>query len=326
MNARDATAGFTLLEVLAAATIAALLAGLALAVTDRALQQWRRMEGGFSTITAGRLVLDQIERDFQAACAPGGNGRWLQLTVVDSTAALAHRGWVTQAAKLRPPEASVRVAPRGGDSPDPLRAARFGTAGAWLKLLTTTAESAGEPALPRAIAWQIARRPINGPINADNPAPVRYTLFRSAVTALDTFRQGYDLGAAGYASNASTPAPTRAPATLGNPNNVDAFAANIVDLGIWLYRRDAAGNLLRIFPVDEDDREHSAAAASESRPEVADVMVRILTDEGAARLAALESGRTPRPAEHASDGDWWWAVVEENSRVLTRRIELKGAP
>jgi hypothetical protein len=26
-----------------------------------------------------------------------------------------------------------------------------------------------------------------------------------------------------------------------------------------------------------------------------------------------------------NDAEWWWSVVEENSIVVTRRIELKGS-
>jgi len=29
--------------------------------------------------------------------------------------------------------------------------------------------------------------------------------------------------------------------------------------------------------------------------------------------------------EHATDAAWWWAVVDANSTVFTRRIEIKGA-
>ena len=60
---------------------------------------------------------------------------------------------------------------------------------------------------------------------------------------------------------------------------------------------------------------------------MADVMVRILTEEGARIIGGMErgSGTLLRPTAYATDGEWWWAVVEANSRVVVRRIEIKGA-
>lgn len=55
-------------------------------------------------------------------------------------------------------------------------------------------------------------------------------------------------------------------------------------------------------------------------------MIRILTEEGASLLEAIESDRIPlRPPQYGSDAGWWWGVVEAHSRVFTRRIEIKGA-
>ena len=55
-------------------------------------------------------------------------------------------------------------------------------------------------------------------------------------------------------------------------------------------------------------------------------MVRLLTERGATLLAEIESGagRVTRPPAYASDAEWWWAVVEANSRVYVRRVEVKG--
>ena len=60
-------------------------------------------------------------------------------------------------------------------------------------------------------------------------------------------------------------------------------------------------------------------------PEVADVMMRVLTEDGAKMIDALESGAgvVIRPAG-STDAEWWWSVAEANSRVYVRRIYLKG--
>jgi hypothetical protein len=161
---------------------------------------------------------------------------------------------------------------------------------------------------------------------------VRYTLFRSAVAADNTMASGNNVTAAAYASASASSGTARAPSTLTNPNTTgDTLATNVVDFGIWLYVRDSSGALRRIYPADNSDLAHPATDAvflgDPSRfPEVADVMMRVLSDEGARLLDSMErgSGVVARPANYANDAEWWWAVVETNSRVFTRRIEIKG--
>ena len=150
---------------------------------------------------------------------------------------------------------------------------------------------------------------------------MRYSLFRSAVSSQTTFSNGYDVTSGAYGTALTNPG-------TGN----DILATNVVDFAVWLYLRDAGtGALRRIFPADNNDLAHAArdagsAADSNRYPDAADIMLRVLTDEGARILDAMErSGSTVgRPAAYASDAEWWWAVVEVNSRVFVRRIELRG--
>jgi hypothetical protein len=63
-----------------------------------------------------------------------------------------------------------------------------------------------------------------------------------------------------------------------------------------------------------------------SFPQVVDVMIRVLTEDGARRLDALEAGAGRlglRPAQYPTDAEWWWGLVEANSEVFTRRIVLR---
>jgi hypothetical protein len=198
-----------------------------------------------------------------------------------------------------------------------------------LRFITTNVESGGS--LPVAVSWQIARRPLSGSITTGNPAELRYSLFRAAVSPANTLTGGNDVTASAYGSGSSAPAGTRTSATMTNPNTADVLGSNVVDFGVWLYARETNGALRRIFPTDSADTAHAAhdmgAAPDAARfPEVADIMVRILSEPGAARVAEMESGagRILRPAAYASDAEWWWAVVEANSRVYTRRVEMKG--
>lgn len=332
MNRTRPAQGFTLLELLVAVSITLVLAGLMLTVVTGTLNLWHRTQDGFSTATQAKLALDMVERDFQAMLSRKDGGNWLAVDVVNTPGNLATHGWLVPAAAIKPATSeSQRLLPLSNNGAAPLISdARFGMSGAWLRFISTNVESAGS--LPVAVAYQVARRPLSGAIVASTQADVRYTLFRAAVSAANTFTSGNDVTVPVYGSNSATPAGPRSAATLTNPNSTDALATNVVDFGVWLYVRDpASGGLRRIFPTDNADLNHvardSGAAADATRiPEVADVMLRILTEQGATLLAQIESGggRITRPPDYASDAEWWWGVVEANSRVYTRRIEIKG--
>ena len=332
MNRTRPAQGFTLLELLVAVTITLVLAGLMLAVVTGTLNLWHRTQSGFSTATQAKLALDMVERDLQAMISRKDGANWLAVDVINTPGNLVTHGWLVPTAAIKPATSeSQRLLPLSTNGKTPLISdARFGMSGAWLRFISTNVESEGS--LPVAVAYQVARRPLSGAIVATTQADVRYTLFRAVVRKDDTLAGGYDVTAAVYASNSTTPAGSRRAATLTNPNSTDALATNVVDFGVWLYVRDTAnGGLRRIFPANNADLSHvardSGGAADATRiPEVADVMLRILTEQGATLLAQIESGggRITRPPVYASDAEWWWGIVEANSRVYTRRIEVKG--
>src|SRR5690606_6550378 len=81
----------------------------------------------------------------------------------------------------------------------------------------------------------------------------------------------------------------------------DTLAMNVVDLGIWLYRRDSNNQLERIFPSDADSPPEFSVPG-DGVPAEADLMVRILTDQGAATIAAMENGLIPVPPDY--QGNW----------------------
>ncbi|MDI1250773.1 MAG: prepilin-type N-terminal cleavage/methylation domain-containing protein [Lacunisphaera sp.] len=324
MNRHATPRGFTLLELLVAVTITLLLAGLTLMVTTGTLNLWRRTQETFTAGTQAKLALDLIERDLQSAiCRQEANGTvWLATDVINVPGTLAgNHGWKTVPLMKPATAESQRLVPDPVNGLEPgIADARFGLSGAWLRFIAATIESENERALPRAIAYQVARRPVSGSVAASNPAEVRYSLFRTAISSQTTFADGYNVATA-YA------------AALTNPGTGDdALATNVVDFGVWLYVRDAAGALRRIYPAYNADRSHAATDAlapgdANRFPVVADVMVRILTDEGARILDAMEraNGTITRPGNFGNDAEWWWAVVEANSRVYVRRVEVKGS-
>lgn len=333
MKRSSAIRGFTLLELLVAVTITLVIAGLMLTVTINVLNLWRRSQAGHTQATTARQVFDLLEQDLQSAIRRREAGCWLAADILDSPGSLSNHGWLLGAGPMKP---------AGGGSLRPLPApvaggkwllqnARFGLSGIWLRLVATNVESGGS--LPAVVAYQIARRPVAGDPRPANPAAIRYSLYRSVIGNADTFALGYDVTAAAYASPTNNPAGAgstayRAARNVMNPSQANLLGSNVVDFGCWLYVRNPDRTLLRVYPAGPDDVSHQAtgtSTASDTRyPEVADVLLRILTEEGATLVEAIEAGRVPRPPAYGTDAAWWWDVVESHSRVFIRRIEIKG--
>ena len=135
-----------------------------------------------------------------------------------------------------------------------------------------------------------------------------YSLFRSMVDPSTAFTTGYNIG------NFDTAQAT--------PSQNDLIASNVVDFGVWLYSKSASGDLIRIYPTSSDDNYHAAQTPT-TAPAVIDVMVRLLTEEGASMISAIEQGSLP-PPNGVSPDEWWWTVAAQHSRVFTRRIEVRS--
>ena len=322
MKTNGARRGFSLLELLVAIAITLTLAATLLAVTTATLNLWRRTQDNFTTATQARLVLDYLERDLQAALFRADGHTWLAIDIINPPASLTTHGWLTTTMmKPNSTESQLLAPPAVNGVSATIADSRFGLSGAWLRFNTSNVETSGS--LPIAVSYQIARRPLSGTnLTATNLAEVRYSLFRSAIAADTTFATGHDV-LIGYGSGSSTPQATRNTGTLTNPNPSDLIATDAVDFGVWLYARDVSGELTRLFPTSNSTFTWDASASG-NFPVVADVMVRILTEEGAKLVAAMENGAMSRPDEFATDAAWWWAVVEANSRVVVRRIEMKA--
>lgn len=295
MKRRGASAGFTLLELLLAAAITAAMAAMIIAVVSGTLSLWRRTQDQVTTDAAAELVLDYLERDLETALFRADGRTWLRCEGFD--AALVRHGWL-QALRMKP-----AVSRFTGDSALGIAAARFGCSGLCVRFF---AASGG---VPVAVSYQLGRRASNGAPTPD-PESIRYSLFRVTSTDKATLATGYDVR--DYEAAMITPDPSQ------------VIGTNVVDFGVWLYRPDAAGRLQRIFPRLETDLTHEGATA-DAFPTCADVMIRVLTEEGAARLSALERGLAPVPPGYAGrEGEWWWSLAEAHSQVYVRRVIVRG--
>jgi prepilin-type N-terminal cleavage/methylation domain-containing protein len=315
--------GFTLLELLVAAAITLVLAGIMLSVTAGALAAWRRAQGVQDTAVAASLALDLLERDLQAAAVRNDTNVWLASEVINSTAQVAAHGWFV-AGSIKPAGAqSQRLLPAG---PAPhIEDARFGLSGCWLRFFTGKPDTNGtgrDLSAPSAVAYQILRRRIGA---TDGEA--RYRLYRADVRQTasgsgrpGTFQSGYDITTGNYATGSTTQGDA---GTVLTPATADALGDNVVDFGLWFYVRTPSGDLQRVYPTTNADLSARVPQGGVV-PQVADVMLRVLTLDGATQINAIEAGLVVRPEIYATDADWWWAIALANSAVFTRRIELKG--
>lgn len=335
---------FTLVELLVALGLTALIVGFTLAVSERMLASWSRQNSMLAGRAAARLIFDRLASDLQSALG-GDDGRvWLAATILD------HPGnsgiWIS----------SPREKPRGAAAgslrlgPPQLREDRFGQAGVWLRFFTTgramraAVSGEGEQNLPApvAVAYQLIRRSAE---KAGWEGKGRYLLHRSevrpaaAVGRPGTMETGFDLdpdnvsSAYMQASAGNDGTQIGDPLAIIRPENPDyVLAENVVDFGVRLYRRSDEGRLELIFPLTGHDTVHLARTPPKPRgsgpemfPSAVEVMVRILTEDGARQLATLEGdagAKIPRPARFGDDADWWWSVVNANSEVFTCWISL----
>lgn len=324
-RARSAS-GFTLVELLVAAAITAALAGALLATVVQVLGLGARSGSTVTTAGEAARILDQVSRDLEAMVWRPDAGAWLAATVQRDQAGAGDSGMTdadwTGAAKP-PGLPSLRLDPADGSQADP----RFGQAGVWLRFFTTEPDandSATNRSLPRAVSYQIVRRRA-GRGHA-------YQLYRSQVRpggTNSTFSSGYDL----FASPYTTPnGSEQHPGNIRRPNTRFLLGNHVIDLGLRVYVRAGDGGVEPAFPLGPAGEQSFVATAGTSpvpgyagrpvtrgRPVRLDVLVRILTEEGAQAIANLEAGRIPVPlgrtrAEH------WWELAEAHSRVHVRTV------
>lgn len=337
--------GFTIIELLVAVGVTALLVTLMINIVTSILTNWNRSSGSLSSGNQARLALDQISQDLQGAILKNDGNVWLAATIRQNQpvpfTGHGDESWTTG----KPPTDSLAVAPSGLSIED----YRFGRGGVWLRFFCTpsganTASDLTTISAPRAVAYQILRRQIGGSGSA-----YVYQLFRSEVTPDVTFAQGYDLYATTntYSGASGSVTASGVAETIRNPVPQNVIASGIVDFGIRLYVKDTndtngdsnTNDPVEAFPVDRTtstsgSSTYDAFAATSSTssltdpgagtnigkgsPIAAEVMIRVLTPEGIRLIEAFET----TPANFPNDT--WWGIVEQNSNVYTRRIDIKS--
>lgn len=353
-NPRRAESGHTLVELLVAVAVTLVLSGLMIGLVANTLGHWQRAGGELAATIEAERALDFLEGDLRAAVLRRDGCVWFAATVQpDQTGAgdpggsLANwsapggvkPGWGSPGSA----DSSLALQPASGRIDD----CRFGMAGMWLRFVTAVPDdnsALASTSAPRVVGYQLLRHAIAGTAGAT----VRYSLFRAEVRPQgtpSTFSVGGDVFAAEYNQPSVGGTNLGDPGTVRRPRRDQLLANNVVDFGVRLWGRDAAGRSVLLYPVNGNNLGFAAtvrdgtaelaaawspnpalppAAASAHGyvaaemaygfPAAAELLVRVLTEEGARRIEALEAGQ--------GDGGTWWTVAVAHSRVYTRWVEI----
>jgi hypothetical protein len=318
------------------------LAGFIVAIVANVSGFWSRTSGRVSAEAQARFILDQVVLDLQSSLYRDDGAAWLAVTIPANT---NNTGlWNTTGAVAAALKPANNAGSLQGIATGALDQARFGIAGAWLRFFTVKrgANTAGQPATfsaPVAVGYQIVRRSISGADNR-NPVDRRYLLHRAEVrparisaasTRNGVLETGFNLAAAAYAPAGGGGVQAGDPGELRYPTINSVIGENVIDFGVRLYVRDAtaADGLRRVFPASNTTLTYLARspatlpAATDPFPAVADVMVRVLTDEGASAIASYERGAVTAPQGVTAQA-YWWQLAVAGSQVFTRRIVING--
>ena len=360
---RTNKSGFTVLELLVAVSVTALLAGMLLNITSQVVSTQTKASSDLETNQVAQFILDRIQEDLHCAVFRNDGNVWMAANILEDTSTSS--SWNDDDVINGKPtneKGSLRIVPEDwGDGPNDLFAqannqlslfdSRFGISGTFFRFFTQAPEldpDVSNTGGARAIAYQIIRHGLT----KASTSRARYQLFRSDVTTKETFSSGYNLHPTEGNYLGSGPNGSRDAGNIINPifNDIDgastdfSLASNIIDFGIraFLINKSSSGDgyLTQIFPDVNSSTgggsppyqyfaTSNLSYISETRkpskysnfPEVVDVMIRILSTEGASAISAYEEGLIPTPSGFTPE-EYWWEIAEKNSEVYIRRIRV----
>jgi len=311
--------GFTIIELLVAVGVTALLVSLMLTIVVNILGGWSKSSGTLTSGNQARTVMDMITADLQSAIMRRDGNVWLVATIQTTPTGGEWGSSKKPATSSSSSSADSSLYIPTLANNQALEDYRFGQGGMWLRFFSSppdTNASSATLSAPRAIAYQIVRQSV-----ATGSAEKRYLFFRSELAPNSTFTAGYNLFDTGnyYASGAGS--------VLRTPTSNDLIANNVIDFGVRFYKRNSTNALVPIFPATGNicfaatsDTAKSGPGGEGSPvrdfPTVAEIFVRILTDDGVAKISNLE--------ENLNNSETWWDIALANSRVYSRRIEIKS--
>lgn len=304
---------FTLLEVLVAVVLTALLTLIMVSLTINTGNFYQRSTGELDRSSRARLVLDLLVQDLQGTIIRPTKDVWLAVDVLTDTT--NSRRW-EHAPGEKPAMESLQLDPKPREDTDLIdpHDYRFGQAGMWLRFFTTPQDrevfAKGREVIGdvNAVAWQLIRSRI-APHTAS--AESDYQLFRSVVRADRTFDAGYSIDDYHGSSQLGQPGEIQTPA----PESV--VCSQIVDFGVIIRQRNADGQIVEGFPNRHSslpplDDPHRYRVPKDGTPETIEVFVRVMSTP--AMRALLQ-----READGLSAQEWW-RLVERDSRIFSRTV------
>ena len=193
---------FTLIEVLVAVGITALLAAFIVTIVTNVSGFWSRTSGRLSAEAQGRFILDQLTLDLQSALFRDDGGTWLAVTIpanINNTGLWTTTGSTPAALKPANVAGSLQFIATADLSDNSPLGPRFGIAGAWLRFFTTKrggSTTLANVSAPVAVSYQIVRRATSG--NEGRSTDRRYLLHRAEVrpglanNRAGTFETGFE--------------------------------------------------------------------------------------------------------------------------------------
>lgn len=364
--------GFTVIELIVAVAVTAMLSGMLLLISNQVLETQSKSIAELERNQVAHFILDQIQEDLQCALFRNDGNAWMAISTLNNSGNSGSWAEPSSTDLAKPPLESLRIIESDWPSDSledheidpleqgPFEMSRFGVAGTWLRFFTQSPEldiRAKNQGAARAVAYQIVRY---GVTDAPESRKV-YHLFRSDVSAKNTFEAGYNLhpeigpeGVSGYGDSASSmsldpndPGTPRVPSIIINPIIGEgdyppasfSLATNVIDFGIRAYHLQrntyGTGQLVQIFPcidiespgnilanefyASSHPAHHTLDPIFHSFPDVIDVMIRILSQDGARLLESFEAGEVP-----ITENFNWWSIAEKHSKVYFRRIKIYG--
>lgn len=275
--------GFTVIELIVAVAVTALLSGLLIIISNQVLLTQTTSSDELETNEVAQFVLDRIQEDLQCAYYRNDGNVWMAMSILKDNQN-SGESWkeAKRPGKGKKEEESYRItATDWSDSgitlqdsqidalgQGPFEQSRFGVAGTWLRFFSQAPEpdrNEKNTGGVRAIAYQIIRHGIT----SASASKQRYQLFRTDITAKNTFEAGYNLhpdsevdptpynGGSPLSGSTSIRTPERMidpilPEGSDYPATSFSLAANIIDFGVRAYvlekNSTGTGNLVQIFP------------------------------------------------------------------------------
>jgi hypothetical protein len=289
--------GFTLVELLVAGGITAVLATVMVSVVAQTAAGWARSANRMSGEAKARQVFEQLAADIAGMHGLDNGDCWFAADV----------------------HGTLDVAT------DNLEEARFGTNGVRVKFVTTRRgrnRDLESLSAPVAVGYRIVRRETGGiatyVLCRAEVRPATVLGAEGSTAGRGTLEAGYDVIAPAYdsgeAGSFADPGTLAASVTAGD----SVLAEHVIDFGVRgeFPRPGGLGSNVFVYPPVPRP---AGEAGDSGLPRSVDIMLRILTDEGA-RLVARLGTDAGMPVQDR------WRLVQAHSHVFTRRLRVEGSP